>query len=118
MAHVIYEGMKSLLPWLTLFFTFALVACGDDEPPGNPPRDATTDSAPEDRCQGSAPIGCEEVVGNADDCPTLDEVCEGVCGASYDCCYCGGDGQWQVLYTDCPQCPDAGNSDAGGIGTL
>lgn len=101
--------MKSFLPWLALLFTVALIACGDDEPPRDPPVPS---------CEGSAPIGCEEVVDNADDCSTLDEVCEGVCGASYDCCYCGGNGQWQVLYTDCPQCPDAGASDAGASDAL
>jgi hypothetical protein len=109
--------MQSFTRWLAMLLAFALIACADDESPRDPPRDATTDSAPIDSasgesCQGSPSSGCEQVVDDVDECPALDDVCDGVCGASYDCCYCGDDGQWKTLFIDCPSCPDAGGIDA------
>ena len=66
---------------------------------------AQPDAAPV--CLGDPSGGCETVVASADECPALDQICAHVCGASYDCCYCGNDGRWTTLYLDCPWCPDA-----------
>jgi hypothetical protein len=55
---------------------------------------------------GTPPSGCEVAVASSSACPSVDEVCAGVCGAAYDCCFCGDD-DWQILFLDCPPCPDA-----------
>jgi hypothetical protein len=79
----------------------ALVAsCGGDSEPADAPADAGA-------CEGPASGGCEVVVATAEQCPTFDEVCAGVCGASYDCCYCAPP-DWQTIALDCPPCTDAG----------
>ena len=91
--------MQQRTPWLTILLMFLhvmLAACGDDSS-----RDGTS-------CPGTPSSGCEEVVADVDECPRLEDVCDNVCGAAYDCCYCGDDGQWTTLYLDCPQCIDAG----------
>jgi hypothetical protein len=51
--------------------------------------------------------GCEVFVGDRSDCPSLEEVCAGRCGVAHECCFCGDDGQWSILFTHCPLCPDA-----------
>ena len=94
----------------------ALVAsCGGDSDPSDAgvAADASVaDAAPPDAdaCDGPASGGCEVVVGTVEQCPTLEEVCAGVCGASYDCCYCAPP-DWQTLFLDCPPCTDAGADD-------
>jgi hypothetical protein len=105
--------MQRRTPWLAIllmFLTVMLAACGDDDSPRNPPRDGSPakDSAMGASCPGMPSIGCEVVVDDVDDCPGLEEICDSVCGAAHECCYCGDDGQWRTLYTDCPQCIDAG----------
>jgi hypothetical protein len=87
-----------------------LSACGADEvlPPPSP-IDAAIDS-PTAACTGSPPSTCEETVATIADCPGL-EICTGVCGAAYDCCYCEGT-QWMIQSTDCEPCPDAAEADA------
>jgi hypothetical protein len=73
---------------------------------------SVADAAPPDggSCEGPASGGCEVVVGSAEQCPTLEEVCAGVCGASYDCCYCAPP-DWQTISLECPPCNDAGADD-------
>jgi hypothetical protein len=72
-----------------------------------------TDGAPPDAasCVGSPGGGCELVVDTADQCPSMEEVCAGVCGGSYDCCYCDPP-EWQTIITDCEPCTDAGIVDS------
>lgn len=61
--------------------------------------DAAPDAA---ACTGGPPGSCEAVVAGPDQCPDQAQICDGVCGpASYDCCYCGTDGTWQVTYIEC-----------------
>lgn len=112
------RNMQSLTRWLILLFTLTMLACGDDGSSGEATIDAaaidaaTIDGASGGACEGSPPAGCEETVDNVDDCPSLDDVCDGVCGAAYECCYCNDDGTWGTLNIDCPACPDAGGIDA------
>jgi hypothetical protein len=74
----------------------ALLACGDDDArPGGG-----------SSCPGEPSQGCETAVASRAECPRLEDVCAGVCGASYDCCFCDGEG-WRTLFLDCAPCPDA-----------
>ena len=94
----------------------ALVAsCGGDSDPSDAGAAADASAADaasldDGACEGPASGGCEVVVGSAEQCPTLEEVCAGVCGASYDCCYCAPP-EWQTIFLDCPPCNDAGADD-------
>lgn len=69
-------------------------------------------------CPGSPSGGCEEVVGSEDECPSWEQVCDGICGfAEYECCYCGraggtGEWEWQTSYITCGPCIDAGPDSA------
>lgn len=77
------EPMKMLA---RLALVAALVAsCGGDADPSDAGvvADASAaDAAPPDAgaCEGPASSGCEVVVGTPEQCPTLEEVCAGVCG--------------------------------------
>jgi hypothetical protein len=88
---------------MKVFASFVLVlsmaACGDDEPGGG-------------SCPGSPSGGCELVVGSAEECPSYDAVCTGVCNASYDCCYCDERGFWSTLYIECADCAGDAGPDA------
>jgi len=92
-----------------------ITSCGGDSDPSDAGvGDASVaDAAPADAgaCEGPASVGCEVVVGTVEQCPTLEEVCAGVCGATYVCCYCAPP-DWQTLILDCPPCTDAGADDA------
>ena len=96
--------------WQTLYIDCPACDAGPDAP-GADAGDAggTLDAAGPDAptCAGTPGGGCELVVGGVDECPSASSVCAGVCDATYDCCYCGGDGTWQTLYVDCSPC-DAG----------
>jgi hypothetical protein len=77
-----------------------VVGCGDDGGDGD---DGGV-------CPGASDppsTGCEATVAAASECPSLEAVCAGVCGASFDCCFCEDGRRWSVLYIDCPPCPDA-----------
>lgn len=99
----------------TLFTTLALAllaagcTLGDDDDPG--PIDAPTDTGAAS-CPltgpGSPSGGCEAVVDDLADCPRHEDVCANVCGASYDCCFCGDSGTYETLFLDCAPCVDAG----------
>lgn len=72
-------------------------------------------AACDDSCPSQAPVTCDTVVDRADQCPSVQEVCNlgGMphCGA-FTCCYCE-DGAWKAApEIDCfDGCP--GNVDAG-----
>ncbi|MCA9678075.1 MAG: hypothetical protein H6709_07085 [Kofleriaceae bacterium] len=85
-----------------------IAACGDNAAPADAGPDAAPDAPAAAACAGDPSTGCEVVVATASDCPSYDEVCAGVCGAAYDCCYCGTDGAWTTAFIDCAPCPDAG----------
>lgn len=96
---------------LALTFVILAAACGgeDDIPDATPAPDAAPDSALGGACTDTVPAACEESHQSIDDCPSAEEVCAGVCGAAYECCYCGDDGEWAIEFTDCEPCPqDAG----------
>ena len=92
-----------------------VVSCGgSDSPPdggggdaGDGPADAAAFDASTE-CIGSPSGGCEVVVNTADECPALEDVCDGVCGAGFECCYCDAP-DWTVIFIDCPPCTDAGS---------
>ena len=99
-----------------LALVIALVAsCGGDSDTadaGSLVADAAVpDAAPPDAgaCEGPPGGGCELVVSTAEQCPTMEEVCAGVCGASHDCCYCVPP-DWQTIFIECPPCTDAGTA--------
>jgi hypothetical protein len=92
-----------------VLFAFVLAACRDAQPAPAPSPDASSAGA---RCPGPPPIACEEAVDNVEDCSSVEAICTGVCGASYECCFCTAGGEWQILFTDCPSCLDAGVTDA------
>lgn len=54
-----------------------------------------------------APGNCDLIVSDVADCPAAEVLCDGVCGATHECCYPMGD-RWGTVYTDCLWCHDAG----------
>lgn len=85
---------------------FVVAACSSENAPPVP--DAASPDAASAVCAAKPPNACDEVNQDEADCPGL-EICDGVCNASYDCCFCGSDGTWQFSITDCFDCvPDAG----------
>jgi hypothetical protein len=57
--------------------------------------------------EDEADFTCELVVDTRAECPSWESLCAGRCGGGYDCCYCGADGMYTTLFTDCEPCPDA-----------
>jgi hypothetical protein len=45
--------------------------------------------------------GCDLVVEDSNDCPSIQELCAPhICGA-HDCCFCQENGTWGTIITDC-----------------
>ena len=101
---------------LVVFLVASVCACGGDG--SSPSTRESVDAAPDARlgtgmCRGGVGPrgGCETAVNSLSECPSWQTICQGVCGAAYDCCYCGqedgmGEWKWMDLYIDCPSCPD------------
>jgi hypothetical protein len=61
---------------------------------------------------GAPSGGCELLVGDRAECPSIEELCRPDLCAAHDCCFCQADGTWGTLITDCFEgC--GGNVDAG-----
>jgi hypothetical protein len=97
-----------LVPSGFLALAAAVGACADDAAgPTIDARESVTDAGLCPTSPHPPSGGCEVFVGARSDCPSLEDVCAGLCGVAHECCFCGDDGQWSILYTDCPPCPDA-----------
>lgn len=91
--------MRSLLLVAGLSLVSACTSSDDTGAPDPRQPDAAVEGG--QLCE-SPPGGCDFL---GPECPSLGEVCDGVCGAAAECCSCGDAGQWDVIVYDCPPCP-------------
>lgn len=57
---------------------------------------------------GAPSGGCDLVVQDRAECPSVESLCANVCNAGHECCYCDERGFWGSVETLCPPCTDAG----------
>jgi hypothetical protein len=99
-----------MMKWiLALLVAVAVAGCGADDGDDRCASDCEGVDAgedaplacPEPGMPGGPSGGCELVVNDVSECPSIAELCRpDICGA-HDCCYCDPRGFWGTVITDC-----------------